>query len=85
MYVNYNNLSAPEYALLLLYNAYPNRIEKEDLVNAIMRHGPKRNAAVMAISRLNVVDEDQGTLKLRANGREKAEELLKKLLASKVR
>lgn len=78
-YVNCDGLKGPEYALLLLYDAYPKRINRKDLKDAIIRHGIKQGAAAMVVNRLTVVDDDNGNLKLRANGREKAEMLLKKI------
>lgn len=77
-YVNIAGLKAPDLALLLSYESYPERIGRQELTKAIMRHGVKESAARMAISRLkNVFDDDDGELKLRAVGRQKAEALLK--------
>jgi len=79
-YVSVNGLGAPDVALLLLYEAYPKRITRKTLVDAVVRHGHKDGAASMAVSRLNTfVDEDNGNFKLRAPGRDKAAVLLKKL------
>ncbi len=79
-YVNVSNLSAPDYALLLLYSVYPKRMTRRELTEAVVRHGATEAAAVMAISRMRALfDDDEGDLKLRGVGRQKAEELLKEL------
>jgi hypothetical protein len=83
-YVNLKGASAPNVALLLLYEAYPKRVGRSELIAAIKRHGHKSKAAEMAISRAsNDTDEVDGGLKLRGSGREKAEAILKKLLPKK--
>src|SRR5207247_11304189 len=51
-YVNVTKLGAPDLALLLLYKAYPNRIDRQELVRAVARHGLKVGAAQMAVHRL---------------------------------
>ncbi len=77
-YVNIDNLSAPDIGMFLLYKAYPRRVARRDLVDGIVRHGASSSAAAMAVSRLKkLVDDDNGNLKLRANGRQKSESLLK--------
>ena len=80
-YVNIEGLNAGEYALLLLYRAYPKRIKRQDLVDSVKAHmksGKKKSTANTAVHRLkDVVDEQEGTWKLRGTGRQKAEELLK--------
>ncbi|MEK7621621.1 MAG: hypothetical protein AAB415_00400 [Patescibacteria group bacterium] len=76
-YINFDRLSAPEIGLLLLYFKYPHRIERQVLVDAIKRHGPKKNAAEVAAHRLkSLVDDDNGVWKLRGLGRQKAETFL---------
>ena len=78
-YVNIDNLGAPDYALLLLYCAYPKRVTRQSLIDLIIRHGVTKNAASIAVSRLKCVDDDNDQLKLRGIGRAKAEALLSKL------
>lgn len=78
-YVNIDNLGAPDYALLLLYHAYPKRINRQNLIDSVVRHGLTKNAASVAVSRLQCVDNDNDQLKLRGSGRAKAETLLSKL------
>lgn len=79
-YLNLKSASAPNVALLLLYEAYPKRIHRSELIAAIRRHGHKVGAADMAVTRIiDQVDEVDGALKLRVSGIQKAEELLKKL------
>jgi len=79
-YVNIENTGAPDVALLLLYEAYPEATSRVNLVESIQRHGHKANAAGMAINRMkNLLDDDNDMLKLRAIGRQKAEQLIEKL------
>ncbi len=79
-YLNLNGASAPNAALLLLYEAYPKRIGRSDLIATIKRHGHKAHTAEVAVGRISdFVDDFGGALKLRLNGLQKAEELLKKL------
>lgn len=80
-YVNIPGLKAPDYALLLLYQAYPKRLKRQDLVDAIKKHlkrGKKSSTADTAVHRLkDIVDDDgKGNWKLRGVGRQKAESLL---------
>lgn len=76
-YINFDHLSAHEVGLLLLYFRYPHRIERLALVDAIRRHGPKKSAAEAAVKRLRkLIDDDNGTWKLRGLGRQKAEQRL---------
>ncbi len=83
-YLNLKNTSAPNVAILLLYDAYPERIDRGELIAAIRRHGHKGSTADVAVTRiLDQVDEVGGTLKLRLSGVEKAEDILKKLIAKK--
>jgi hypothetical protein len=81
-YVNVRNLAGPDYALLLLYSQYPKRMSRRDLVQSITRHGVKEAAASMAVSRMNdLIDGDDTGLLLRGLGRQRAEELLRRLRA----
>jgi len=83
-YVNVKKLKAPEVALLLLYDTYPKRMKRQDLVEAVTRHGSTVNAANIAVHRLkHTVDDDNDQWKLRGIGRQRAEELLKKLRLKK--
>lgn len=76
-YINLDHLSASEIGLLLLYFKYPHRIERQKLIDAIKRHGPKKNAAEVATHRLkSLVDDKGGAWKLRGLGRQKAEAFL---------
>lgn len=76
-YINLDRLSAPEIGLLLLYFKYPHRIERQALIDAIKRHGHKKNVAEVATHRLkSLVDDEGGAWKLRGLGRQKAEAFL---------
>jgi hypothetical protein len=76
IYVNFDSLSAPDVGLLILYAAYPKRITRAYLVDQIRRHNFSKNAAAVATSRLTrYIDDDNGNLKLRANGRQRAAEI----------
>ena len=76
VYVNIDKLGAPDYALLILYKAYPKRIKRQDLIDLVEKHGVTRNAAKVAVSRLKCVDCENDHLMLRGIGRAKAETLL---------
>jgi hypothetical protein len=78
LYVNKEGLSAPETAMLLLNFKYPNRVNKQHLTDMLIRHSFTRKNSEMAISRLSkYVDEDaDGSVKLRAIGRNKADLIL---------
>lgn len=79
-YVNLDGISATKVGLLLLCFKYPYRIERQKLVEAIQRHGFKKNASEIAVHRLkNLVDDDVGEWQLRNIGRQKAETLLGEL------
>jgi hypothetical protein len=83
-YLNLKNASAPNVALLLLYEAYPKRVGRGELIAAIRRHGHKGSTADTAVTRiLDQADEVGGALKLRVSGLEKAEDILKKLISKK--
>ena len=79
LYVNIDNLGAPDYALLILYKAYPKRIKRQNLIDLVVRHGVTKNAAKVAVSRLKCVDDENDHLMLRGIGRAKADALLSKL------
>jgi hypothetical protein len=70
--------SAPEVALLVLFDIYPGRMSKDDLIKTIVRHGHKLPNAKMAVTRAaTIVDDDgNGNLKLRSTGLRQAEELI---------
>lgn len=79
-YVNAQKLKASELALLILYEAYPKRAKRQEVVDAVIRHGATVSAANTAVHRLkHVVDDDKGHWKLRGIGRQMAEDLLKQL------
>ena len=81
-YVNIDGLAPGQTALLLLYAAYPKKLNRQKLIDLVTRHGSTKNAANTAIHRLkNLVDDDAGEWKLRSLGRQKAEELLKEVLS----
>lgn len=70
--------SAPQCALMILYKKYPNRMSKNELVEAVVRHNYKKTA--MKLERLSPyidIDRDGGIL-LRSNGRQKVDEMLSK-------
>jgi hypothetical protein len=76
IYVNFDGLSAPDLGLLILYAVYPKRITRAYLVDQVRRHNFSKNAAAVATSRLTkYIDDDNGNLKLRANGRQRAAEI----------
>jgi len=53
------------------------------LIDAIKRHGPKKNAAEVAPHRLkSLVDDESEAWKLHRLGRQKAEAFLNELIAS---
>jgi hypothetical protein len=84
-YVNLEHAGAPDIALLLLYAAYPEGISRSDLMISIVRHGHKPDAAKKAVKRsMDLFDENEGVLKLRALGRQKAEQLIKKFQAKQI-
>jgi HEPN domain-containing protein len=78
LYVNKEGLSALDTAMLLLNFKYPNRVNKQYLIDMLIRHNFTRGNSKMAISRLSkFVDEDEGgKLKLRGVGRVKADSIL---------
>lgn len=79
-YINFDDLSAREIGLLLLYFKYPNRLPKRELIAAIARHGQSKKNAQVASDRIShLVDDDQGLWKLRGLGLKEAEELLKRI------
>lgn len=76
-YVNLDRLSAREVGLLLLYFKYPHRLGRQELIDAIKRHGHKKKSSEVAADRLkSSVDDDNGFWKLRGIGRQSAEQLL---------
>jgi len=77
-YINTSKLKPGEVALLLLYDAYPKRVKRQDLILSVQRHGAKTSAARMAVHRLkDVIDDRDGEWKLRGTGREAAEKILR--------
>ncbi len=79
-YVNIKGLKPGEIALLLLYFLYPKRINRQDLVGLVQRHGVVSSAASTAVHRLKqLIDDDNGNWKLRGLGRQEAEAALRKL------
>ena len=79
-YVNRSRVKVSDLALLLLYSSYPRRMKRQDLVDSVRRHGSSASAATTAVHRLKTsVDDDSGQWKLRGIGRQRAEEVLRKL------
>ena len=78
IYVNKMGLSATEVALLIMSFRYPLRINKNELINTLKRHGFKVSNAKVAISRLSRFVDDDGSenYKLRGLGRDKAEKII---------
>ena len=77
-YVSTSKLKPGQLALLLLYDAYPKRLKRQNLVLAVQRHGTKASTAQVAVHRLkDMVDDRDGEWKLRGTGREAAEEILR--------
>jgi hypothetical protein len=76
-YVNIDGLSAEKTALLILYGRYPRRTEEDLLRDLIERHGFSKKNAEMAFRRVKrLCDVDTNGLKLRALGRQRAEQIL---------
>jgi hypothetical protein len=79
-YINIKKLDGLSTAILILYYKYPSRILRRDLVEFVERHGFKNNAAKTSVHRaMNLVDDQNGSLKLRGIGIQRAEEILSKL------
>jgi len=79
-YVNIKGLKPGELALLLLYSLYPRRVNRQELVGLVKRHGVANGAANTAVHRLkHLIDDDDGNWKLRGVGRQEADALLKKV------
>jgi len=77
IYVNIPGLSAKEIGLLLLYESYPDRISRQDLMELIKRNGVTKEAASTATTRLTeFIDDRDGNWKLRSIGRMQAENIL---------
>jgi len=83
-YVNIKGLKAGEVALLLLYSSYPKRVNRQELIGLVIKHGIPKSAANTAVHRLKrLVDDDDGAWKLRGIGRQEADALLKKVPSAK--
>ncbi len=79
-YINIKGLRPGEVALLLLYSLYPRRVNRQELVGLVQRHGVSNTAANTAVHRLKYfIDDDDGNWKLRGIGRQEADVLLKKV------
>lgn len=70
--------SATECSLLILYSLYPKRISKKTLKDFLNRHGFKQTAIKFERLVQYVDVDDSGEVLLRATGRRKAENILKK-------
>jgi hypothetical protein len=78
VYVDIAN-SAREAALLILWHKYPKRVSGADLTDMVLRHGYKRPNAARAVARVcDVVDDEDGRLRLRNTGVRQAEELIER-------
>jgi hypothetical protein len=79
MYFHLKKKSAPDVALLALARRYPKRIEKQELIDTVVRNGFRTRNAQMAVQRvLRFVDNDgSDQLRLLAPGLRKAEQILK--------
>lgn len=85
-YVNFEKLKAGQVALLIMYFLYPRRIERAQLIEAVVRHNVDRSAARSGVDRLrDIVDFADNSMQLRGIGREKAELLLQELRRDKDR
>lgn len=84
-YIEVKGLKPGEIALLLLDSAYPKRINRQELVDQVVRHGVTRSAANTAVHRLkSLVDDNGGEWKIRGLGRQEADKLRARL-ASKMK
>lgn len=80
-YFHVSKLSARDIALLSLWRVYPGRLNKKEVMEAVVRHRFSLANAKMAVSRLGGVvdDEGGGNLRLLSPGVEEAESLLSEL------
>lgn len=80
IYLTKNGLDAPEIALLILYFASPKRIKRQELIDLVIRHNIKPNAANVAVHRTKCfIDENEYGWKLRVTGKIKAEQIISKI------
>lgn len=78
VYVDIAN-SAREAAVLILWHVYPKRLTEAELLDLLLRHRYKKANALQAIKRLQqVVDNDNGKLRLRQLGVREAEAIIAK-------
>jgi hypothetical protein len=78
VYFHHRRKTAPEVALMALSYAYPKRVNVQELIATIQRHGFRANNARVAVGRIRrfVDDDGHGALKLLATGRQRADRLL---------
>lgn len=78
VYFHYRKKSASDVALLALAYCYPKRMNEEEVIETVKRHGFKKNNARVAVSRIKryVDDDGNSNLRLLAPGLRKAEELM---------
>ena len=70
---------AREAALLILFVSYPGRVHVDALTGQVCRHGYTKANSNLAVSRINtLVDDLNGSLKLRNTGLREAERLIDK-------
>jgi len=80
-YININGMSGKDIAISILYFKYPRRILRQELIDSVVRHGLRKNAADVSVHRIkNLVDDDNGMWKLRGLGLQRAEEIFKTAL-----
>jgi hypothetical protein len=69
--------SAREAALLILYVSYPGRVHVDGLVEQVFRHGYKKANSKLAVARIKtLIDDSNGSLKLRNAGLRETERLI---------
>lgn len=80
IYINKDNMSATNVAILILNYRYPERTGWGYLIEMLRRHGFTEKNAKVAVSRItNFVDDDENKgLRLRGSGRQKAVQINKK-------
>jgi len=81
IYINIRGMSARHIGILIMNAIFPRRIKREKLIDLIIRHGFKRNAASVATQRMKaVIDENDEGWKLRGLGREEADEIFHNIM-----